>query len=104
VTLLSQTPIHGAPHRFALVNVPLLTAKFEEHQVILATDGDVEAARGVDLWGFEVAADDLSYIQAQMRLPVCVLCEGEEAIYIRGHHGSDEREISARIRSFLDFL
>lgn len=94
VRLLSRTPICPPVPRQLLANVPILTGRFEEQEVIVGTMGKGD----MDAWSFEVNADDLDFLQEQMNLPVCVLNGLDTAIYIARHRVRDEASVIARIR------
>lgn len=95
VRLLAHTPVCEPVPRWILANIPVLTGTFEEHQVILATSvgsGDLDA------WSFEVGVEDLAFVQEQTNLPACILCAGEEAVYLQRARDRDEDAVAARIR------
>ncbi len=63
--------------------------------MILATtvgSGDMDA------WSFEVAIEDLAFVQEQTNLPACILCGAEEAVYLQRARNRDEDDVAARIR------
>lgn len=94
VKLLARTPICPPVPRQLLANVPILTGRFEEHEVILCTTGSGD----MDAWSFEVDAEDLEFLREQMNLPVCVLNGLDSAIYLERHRVRDEGSVIARIR------
>lgn len=120
VRLLTQTPISAPVPRSLLVNIPILTGMFEEHEVILATTGESDEidnpwSSNIDnmlssevdnmlsseidnMWSFEVSTENIEFLQQQLNLPVCVLCGLDSAIYLQRLRYRDEGAVATRIR------
>lgn len=81
INFLARTPVYGPVPRDVVGSIPILTGMFEEHRVILATRGP---SPDMNLWSFNLPAEDVEFVQKQMNLPICVLSNLDQVEYF--HH------------------
>ncbi len=92
---LSQTRIVGPVYKQNIIHLHIATGKMDNHTVIV---GVVDPFMFEDLWSFEIGMDLTEYIQQQMRLPICVLCDEKSIVYIKPKEKTSDMDISLRIR------
>lgn len=78
------------------MNIPIATGRIDNETVIV---GVLQQDQFEDLWSFEIGLDDSDFIQRQMKLPLCVICDESSVVYVKQKDVTPDVDISYRIRS-----